>query len=325
MSKILTQEEIDALLKSARRFGGSKAKAKSEPAAAAQASRYDFRRQTDTVSTDLLTAIEGIHEQFAINATSSLTMRLRSEVEISVESMRTQSYSEFIYSLSDPTNIITVSMKPLEGLAVIEFNPTIVVPTIDILLGGQGAMPNTMRPTSEIEWSIFEGVIDLMLADLQHAWTPMFPDTKFEITSRESRPSMVQAVQPQDTVITFTMKVKVGSGEGYMHLSLPTAALKPFFNKLSNNAPEQQKQNDWQMSARLSDLVRQANVNLTAELRGTVLTVDELLQLREGDILRLDQRLAVPASIAVNNLEKFTGTLGSLEGSRMISILERIA
>jgi len=186
-------------------------------------------------------------------------------------------------------------------------------------------MPNTMRPTSEIEWSIFEGVIDMMLADLQQAWTPMFPDTKFVITSRESRPSMVQAVPPQDTVITFTLKVKVGSGEGYMHLSLPTAALKPFLNKLSNNAPEQQKQNDWQMSARLSDLVRQANVNLTAELRGTVLTVDELLQLREGDILRLDQRLTVPASIAVNNKEKFSGTLGTLEGTRMISILERIA
>jgi len=133
MSKILTQEEIDALLKSARRFSGSKAKAKSEPAAA-QATRYDFRRQTDTVSSDLLTAIEGIHEQFALNATSSLNMRLRSEVAISVESMRTQSYSEFIYSLSDPTNIVTVSMKPLEGLAVIEFNPTteVLVPVFHL-------------------------------------------------------------------------------------------------------------------------------------------------------------------------------------------------
>ena len=89
-------------------------------------------------------------------------------------------------------------------------------------------MPNTIRQTSEIEWSIFEAVIHTMLDDLQQAWTPMFPDTKFEIKSHESRPSMVQAVQPQDTVITFTLKVKVGSSEGYMHLSLPTAALKPF-------------------------------------------------------------------------------------------------
>ena len=324
MSKILTQEEIDALLKSARRFGGNKNRAKSEPATV-QAARYDFRRQTDTVSTDLLTTMESIHELFASNLSTSLTMRLRSEAEISVESVRTQSFSEFVYSLSDPTNIVTASMKPLDGLAVIEFNPSVVFPAIDILLGGAGAMPNALRPTSEIEWSIFEGVIDLMLGEMQKSWAPMFPGIKFEIDSRETRPSMLKASQPQDTVITFTLKAKIGSGEGYMHLSVPTAALKPYLNKLSNSEPETQKQNDWQLSARLSDLVRQANVNLTAELRGTVLTVDELLQLREGDILRLDQRLTVPASIAVNNIEKFTGTLGTLEGSRMISILERIA
>ncbi len=323
MSKILTQEEIDALLKSARRFGGSKGKAKAEPAV--QATRYDFRRQTDTVSSDLLTALEGIHELFATNISTSLTMRLRSAVEISVESVRTQSFSEFVYSMSDPTNIVTVSMKPLDGLAVIEFNPSVVFPAIDIMLGGGGAMPNALRATSEIEWSIFEGVIDMMLGDLQQAWTPMFPDIKFAIDARETRPSNVKTSQPQDTVITFTLKAKIGSGEGYLHLSVPTAALKPYLNKISNTAPEPQKQNDWQASARLSDLVRQANVTLTAELRGTVLTVDELLQLREGDILRLDQRLNVPASIAVNNSEKFTGTLGTLEGSRMISILERIA
>jgi flagellar motor switch protein FliM len=268
--------------------------------------------------------MEGIHEQFAISLSSSLTMRLRSATEISVESVRTQAYSEFIYSLSDPTNIITILMEPLEGVAVIEFSPSVVFPTVDILLGGPGMMPNTIRAASEIEWSIFEGIIQMMLADLRQAWDSIIAGIKFTVSSTETRPNMIHAMQPQETVITFTLKVKVGNAEGYMHFSVPTSALKPCLNKLSNSAPVTQKQADSYSTARISDLVRQANVNLTAELRGTVLTVDELLQLRVGDILRLDQRITTPATIAVNNKEKFVGAFGSLEGSRMVSITERI-
>src|SRR5581483_7030696 len=323
MSKILTQEEIDALLQSARRFGAKRTRTEND--LNNRAKRFDFKKQPDYISPDLLTALQAMHEQFAVSLSSSMTMRLRSETDVSLESVRTQSYSEFVYSLSDPTVLITTSMNPLEGLVAIEFNPSVAYPLIDILLGGPGVMPTAIRPISEIESSIFESIIRTMLADLQNCWRTLIPEIRFEITGRESRPNMIHAAQPHENVLTFAGKLKVGNSEGYIHIALPTVALKPIINRFSPSNAQQQQQKviDTPSATRLFELMRDVNVTMTAELRGTNLTVDELLDLTEGDILRLDQRLTVPASVSVNNCQKFAGTLGARQGSRMISISER--
>src|SRR5262247_3286665 len=100
MSKILSQDEIDALLSApseSSRIEVPPALLEPPPVI-----RYNFRRP-DRVSKEQIHSLHFLHDRFARNVATSLSAYLRSITELSVVSVEQFSYSEFLMSLSDPT------------------------------------------------------------------------------------------------------------------------------------------------------------------------------------------------------------------------------
>ena len=96
MGKILSQDEIDALLSSAP----SEAARIEMPAAGPEAPsviRYNFRRP-DRVSKDQIHALSFLHNRFARNVATQLSAYLRTITELSVSAVEQFSYSEFLMS-----------------------------------------------------------------------------------------------------------------------------------------------------------------------------------------------------------------------------------
>ena len=54
-------------------------------------------------------------------------------------------YSEFVFSLENPTCFNLLKAEPLEGNLILDINPSILYPIIDRLLGG-GSETGTARP-----------------------------------------------------------------------------------------------------------------------------------------------------------------------------------
>ena len=80
MSRILSQEEIDALIVS------SPADAAANRPDAAPVTTFNFRRP-DRVSKDQIRSLHFIHDRFARNVTTSLAAFLRTSIELSVVSV----------------------------------------------------------------------------------------------------------------------------------------------------------------------------------------------------------------------------------------------
>ena len=179
MAKILSQEEVDALLKShtkptgkgAATGGGDRGAAPSQ-AKKAQLQRkvtlYNFRRP-DRVSREQMRSLHFMHDRFARNFSSSLSAYLRTITEVNLVSVEQLSYQEFLLSVPDPTCFNAISIKPLEGALALEVNPTLVFPIIDKMLGGPGDALKQLRTMTDIEQSIFDGVLKLALEDLPFA------------------------------------------------------------------------------------------------------------------------------------------------------------
>ena len=115
MSKILSQDEIDALL-SAPLTAERAADRSDEPGPAANFIRYNFRRP-DRISKEQIHALHFLHERFARNVSQSMAAYLRSMTDLSLVSVEQFAYSEFLMSLSDPTAFYAVSMHPYDDLA----------------------------------------------------------------------------------------------------------------------------------------------------------------------------------------------------------------
>ncbi len=96
---------------------------------------YDFKRP-ERVGKEQMRALQTLHEGFGRNFGAALSGLLRSIVEVKLTSVDQLTYSEFVFSLENPTCFNLLRAEPLEGNLILDINPSILYPIIDRLLGG---------------------------------------------------------------------------------------------------------------------------------------------------------------------------------------------
>ena len=177
---VLSQAEVESLLRAvepasaegpAIEIGlqGTGAKL-SEPNPHVRANLYDFQRP-ERVGKDQMRALQSLHEGFGRNYGAALSGLLRCIVEVRLTSVDQLTYSEFVFSLENPTCFNLLRAKPLEGSLILDINQSILFPMIDRLLGGgkESSAP-IRRPLTEIELRLVSKITDLFLNDLRTAW-----------------------------------------------------------------------------------------------------------------------------------------------------------
>ena len=144
------------------------------------------------IAKDQIRTIHLLHENFARSMASSLSAYLRSYVVVNLISVEQLAFVEFTQSLPSPTCIVAMSMKPYDSSAVLEMNPSLVFPLLEMLLGGSAKSPKKMdREITEIEQSILDGLLRVILHDLESAWTAIAP-MQFTIDNHETEPQLLQ-------------------------------------------------------------------------------------------------------------------------------------
>src|SRR5437868_1282847 len=131
---------------------------------------YDFKRP-ERVGKEQMRALQSLHEGFGRNFGAELSALLRCIVEVKLTSVDQLTYSEFIFSLENPTCFNLLRAEPLEGNLILDINPSILYPIIDRLLGGgRETGPLARRPLTEIELRLVSRITGLFLQELHHAW-----------------------------------------------------------------------------------------------------------------------------------------------------------
>jgi flagellar motor switch protein FliM len=126
MAKVLSQDEIDALLSQVEETPNAPKQA--APLSAMdmgnKALPYDFRHP-NRFSKDQLRSFESLHDNFSGQFGSSLSGFTRSVVDVDLLSVDQMTYAEFICSMTAPSCSYIFSMAPLGGLGLIDLNPSV--------------------------------------------------------------------------------------------------------------------------------------------------------------------------------------------------------
>ena len=322
MADILSQEEIDALLEVVDEEGD--ASSMEVPASTKDDQRqiviYDFKRP-NRVSKEQLRAIKGIHDKLARNLASQISSVMRSIVEIRLHSVDQMTYGEFLMSLPSPTSFNVFSIKPLDGNCVLEINPSIAFPMIDRLLGGNGENFETSRELTDIE---VNAVLRMIMQRLKESWamiTDMYPN----VEAKESSPNVVQIVSQNEIVIMVVMEIIVGNSSGMINICYPVIYLEPILSRLANRdimlGETSAKKS---RNKELKTLIGRAEILYEAILGQTVISVNEFLNLKEGDILRLDRGADDKAIVCIDKKEVFLAQMGLHRFRKSIKIEQLI-
>ena len=310
--RVLSQQEIDNVFRKLREGGDD------DPARKAQV--YDFRRP-DRIAKDQLRAIHLLHENFARALASSLSAYLRAYVAVNLVSVEQLSFQEFIQCLPSPTCLIALGLNPYDGSAVLEINPSLVFPILEMLLGGSETVATKItREITEIERSILDGLLRIILNDLRAAWQAVTA-IEFAIEHSETEPQLLQILAPNEAVVAISMEIRIGeTTTGLMNIGIPSIVIKMLRQKFDQHWGVRRTQATEDDYARALRLVKAGTVRFDARLRGPTLSVQSLLDLKEGDVLSLDFPLDKPLDATVNGRLKYQGEVVASGSKRGFSI-----
>lgn len=327
MADVLDQSEVDALLAAIDADGVETAGAQPTDRGG-QAQRnvttYDFKRP-ERVSKEQMRSLESIHEAFARNFGASLSAYLRTIVEIRVATIEQLTYSEFIYSLPNPTNFNLLTAEPLEGQLCMELSPLIIYPIIDRLLGGgQSEMFIPQRPLTMIELRLVGRITDRAVHCLTEVWKDMV-EVKFAISEVESNPHLVQIVAPNEVVVVIGFEIKMGGRAGTASICIPFTLIEPVMSNFVSQGwlAYQRRATVENKELAMSRNIGATHADLTAYLAETQMTLKDLMTLQPGDILQTGKPVGSDCILQVQGENKFAGRMGRHKDHIALKITRR--
>ena len=318
MGDVLSQNEIDNLL--AALSTGELDVSDINDSRDKPVKNYDFRRPAK-FSKEHLRTLEIIFEHYGRLISTNLPVYLRKNVQVSVASSETVTFSEFTNSLSNPVILGIVKFHPLSGNIIIDMSTNLGYTIIDRMLGGAGRPLEKSREFSEIELTIIEKIIIVCVQLMREPWKNVL-EIDPVLDRLETNPQFAQIISPNDMVAIVTLNVKIGDVQGFMNMCLPYFTLEDIMDKLNTRYwyANMQERHDEDYEEQVETLIRRVDIPMKAMLGKSTITVNDFINLQVGDVIRLDTHVEDELSVYVGNIRKFTALPGASKENYAVKV-----
>ncbi|HOJ06337.1 MAG: flagellar motor switch protein FliM [Ignavibacteriota bacterium] len=318
MSEVLSQSEIDALLKS----GGE---ALPQIQVEEEIIPYDFRLPNRISKTQLRT-IRNIHENFAESLSSFLVTKLQTVVNIKVNSIDQIYYSEYVLSVSNPACLYTFHIKNTDIKGILELNTDLALTLVDRLLGGNGSSKKQSNNITLIEQKVLSVIVEKVMGDLKRTWQ-IIENMEFIVDHFEPDIDFVQLTSPNESVLLISFEFSFGEESHLMNICFATFAFDAILAKMSSQklSSSMSSRNQGKPTKELiSRHLNQTNVPVTVELGTSTISIKELADLKKGDVIVLENKIHDEHIIKVYNKVLFLGHPGISNNHKAIKITKSL-
>jgi flagellar motor switch protein FliM len=262
---------------------------------------YDFRRPTK-LSREHVRILQIAQENFARQATTTLTSMLRTGARMELVGIEQFSYDDYIATLPVSYFLATFTLEPLAGKGVLAYPLDTAMAIVDHMLGGSGEGEQPNRPMTGMESTITGALLERLLEELAEAFahiTPLQP----AMDSVEYNPQLAQAASGSETVMVATYSMRIGAREPDATLVLPFSSFAAALNnaaspQLSESARHKRKRALEALTERLSDVP----VDVSVRFNPLEVPSGDLLSLAVGDVLLLRHAHDSPLEVTTNNV-----------------------
>ena len=312
---ILSNDEVDALLSAIHEgdvvvgSGGDTREHRIRP--------YDFR-QVSRLSRVDKQRLQYIHESAAANIGSAMSMYLRGVVECRLIALEEISYRNFSDSVADSVHVAVLNIKPMEGTGLILMDMDIVLNIIDKSLGGPGVYSSSEGTLTEVETTIINTIIrDVIIFEgLAISWREN-AEIKWTIERTETDMRVVQIARDDELMMSANFAIDGDLGFGRMVVCLPFASIEEYISGFDDKVNRQDKEEN---KNNLRTGLDQVQLDLNAKLGETVITVEDLFHLKQGDVIRLDNKAKNPLVLNIEGRNKYFCRLGSSHKRKAVRV-----
>ena len=326
MADVLSQNEVESLLSALDSGPTSQPSASKQQKGRGSISVYDFKRP-ERVSKEQMRAFQALHDGFSRELGAALSSMLRSIVEVKLISVDQLTYSEFVFSLENPTCFNLMESSGLDGHMILDINPSIIFPFVDRLLGGgREQRPNVPnRPLTDIEIRLVSRVTSLAIQGLESAWGNLC-QLNLKVRQVESNPQLIQIVPPNEVIVLISFEISMGETRGIMNLCIPFNTIEPLAGKLSSDtwSAYTKKTADARQLVNLETGLSQAPIEMVVELARTTISAGEVMGLAIGDVIMTETARDQPLRIWIEEEPMFEGFPGAYKAHKAIRVRGRV-
>ncbi len=323
MSNILSQEEVDVLLKGIS--VGDIETMKPAPKAPYAVVPYDLVNR-DKVYHSRLPGLEMAAERFARLFRLSLAALLREGVQVSVVSVESTKFGEFLKTHIVPTSLNVFRIDPLRGSALFVVESKVVFTFVDILFGGKGEPTYQVegREFTAIENGIIRKVVLGALGDLEKALKDIL-NVRVIFQRSEYNPQFAQIVAPTDAVFVVHCEIEMECATGALFFCIPHGVLEPVREKLQSGFQGDHLEIDREWTRRFRSGLMASSVEIVAELGKAEISMKDVLGLKRGDVVLLDRFRTDSLDILVEGILKFHGYPGVFRGNNAVQVSDTLS
>ncbi|NOZ74613.1 MAG: flagellar motor switch protein FliM [FCB group bacterium] len=316
MAKILSQEEIDALISNISTNPDDKQKE------GKKVTVYDFK-QPHLISKEQLRLLESIHEDLARNFSVFLSAQLRMIVDMNLLGVDQIMYSEFMMSISNPGAIYIGEFEKPASKFILEMDPGLAIFTVERIFGGKGDYTTITRAISPIEQRVMNRVVQRISGEISKNWSTYLP-LDVHIDRYESNPEFVQIIPASEPVVVISMEIKIHDNASLINLCYPylwisNVMSKPEVQSKILFGTQQSSEEDKQL---ITSNLKSTPVNVKAMVGKTKVPIRLLLELKEGDVIVTNTRLIDDIRIFAEDEPVFKGVIGTKNNNYSFMVKE---
>ena len=302
--RVLNQEEIDNLL-------GFNI----ESQIAGEQSGIRALINSAMVSYERLPMLEIVFDRLVRLSTTSLRNFTSDNVEVSLDSIRSVRFGEYLNSIPLPAILAVFKAEEWDNFGLIAVESGLIYSMIDVLLGGGRGVPAIRvegRPYTTIETNLVRRMIEIILEDAEHAFKPL-SEVHLTLDRLETNPRFAAIARPANAAILVELRIDMEDRGGRIEILLPYATIEPIRDLLLQMFMGERFGRDPIWEGHLATEIHAADVSVDAVLYEADLPVSQVVDLKVGQTLVFDVGPDDPVTLKCGNVTLTEGWMGRLD------------
>ncbi len=301
--RVLNQDEIDSLL-------GFDANS----ASTVELSGVQALINSALVSYERLPMLEIVFDRLVRLATTSLRNFTSDNVEVSMESISSVRFGDYLNSIPLPAMLSVIKAEEWDNFGLLTVDSNLIYSMIDVLLGGRrvgGQILVEGRPYTTIELALARRMIEVILEDTHKAFEPV-TDVNFKLERLETNPRFAAISRPANAAILIELRIEMDDRGGKIEILLPYATIEPIREQLLQMYMGEKFGRDPIWEGHLATEIYAADVQLEAVLHEEDLPLSRALALKPGDTIMFDRAPSDPVTLRCGDVVLTEGIMGHI-------------
>lgn len=252
---------------------------------------------------------------------------LRLMCDVTVEQVEESIFHEYNNALDDYVLMGLIDVKyPDKTISdsqiLMEVSKSLSFVIIDRLLGGRGEEYENIRDYTDIESSLLYNVLKQLIKQMGSTWEGTL-ELETELSKIETNSRFIQSINYNDSVVIIVLNVTLNQSSGKITICIPSIILDEIFKKASLHAKISSKKSDENFEKRktaILDTIKVSNLNVAGVLGSAQATLQDIVNMRVGDLILLDKNIDTNVDVCVNGEKWFEGKWGIKKNKNVIKI-----